>query len=620
MTKDAPSVGATSYTSKGLDQSFQALYADVRNYVGAPSAKVLVDVRSPAEYSGEIVAPPGLPETAQRCGHIPGAANIPWGQAANEDGTFKSADELKALYEGKGITADKDVVAYCRIGERSSHTWFPFGAREADMMRVTVRGWCPGVRRSWTRAGALALAVSLTASACGSAPTASAPAASPSPAPPAKPPASISAPVNPAAPASAKPASGQAPASVSAKPAGSEQAIKVGYIQTLTGPTANVGKDNLDGFNLYLESVGGTMAGRKVEVVSADDGGKPDVGVTKAKQLVESDHVNILMGINLTPVCYAVAAYAREAQVPFAETGNCAAERLTTDPKFKSPYLTRFTFTGTGSWDSAADWSYKHGYRKAIIAASDFGPGLEATDIFASAFIERGGSVVQELHPPAGTTDFGTYLAQLNQDGDFITLMMSGIDGLRFLQQITDLGGPKKWPMVDIGGATKGPNLAQLKQKAVGIVAVDQWEPALDTAMNKELVKAFQDKYPGRPISGDVALGYAGGQILGAALQKVSGNAEDKQALLQALYATNLETVRGPVTLDSDHDVIPTIYAFQLVDQGGAIGYKLLDSYPNSSRTWDRPQSEIDHLDLGGMKGKWVGMTKDQLAKLAKGS
>ncbi|HLG73116.1 MAG TPA: sulfurtransferase, partial [Chloroflexota bacterium] len=86
LTKDAPNVSATNYQAKELDQSYRALYNDVRNYVGAPSGKALVDVRSPAEFSGEIVAPPGLPETAQRCGHIPGAANIPWGQAANEDG------------------------------------------------------------------------------------------------------------------------------------------------------------------------------------------------------------------------------------------------------------------------------------------------------------------------------------------------------------------------------------------------------------------------------------------------------------------------------------------------------------------------------------------------------
>ena len=83
-----------------------------------------MDVRSPAEFNGEILAPPGLPETAQRAGHIPGAASIPWAQTVREDGTFKGADELRDLYAAKGVTADKDVIAYCRIGERSSHSWF----------------------------------------------------------------------------------------------------------------------------------------------------------------------------------------------------------------------------------------------------------------------------------------------------------------------------------------------------------------------------------------------------------------------------------------------------------------------------------------------------------------
>jgi thiosulfate/3-mercaptopyruvate sulfurtransferase len=84
----------------------------------------LVDVRSVDEFTGKILAPPGLSETAQRAGHIPGAANIPWAQAASEDGTFKSADALASLYQSKGITGSEDVIAYCRIGERSSHTWF----------------------------------------------------------------------------------------------------------------------------------------------------------------------------------------------------------------------------------------------------------------------------------------------------------------------------------------------------------------------------------------------------------------------------------------------------------------------------------------------------------------
>jgi thiosulfate/3-mercaptopyruvate sulfurtransferase len=86
--------------------------------------RYLVDVCSPDEFTGKVIAPPGMSETAQRGGHIPGAASIPWSEAANDDGTFKSYDELASLYGGQGVRGDKEAIAYCRIGERSSHTWF----------------------------------------------------------------------------------------------------------------------------------------------------------------------------------------------------------------------------------------------------------------------------------------------------------------------------------------------------------------------------------------------------------------------------------------------------------------------------------------------------------------
>ncbi|HLF70797.1 MAG TPA: sulfurtransferase [Dehalococcoidia bacterium] len=122
-TTDAPKVTPAQYKAKDADQGQRARRDAVMANLGKSGA-AMVDVRSPAEFSGEILAPPGLLELSQRGGHIPGAANIPWGQAVREDGTFKSPDDLRALYGGKGITPDKDVIAYCRIGERSSHTWF----------------------------------------------------------------------------------------------------------------------------------------------------------------------------------------------------------------------------------------------------------------------------------------------------------------------------------------------------------------------------------------------------------------------------------------------------------------------------------------------------------------
>jgi len=123
LTNDVPTPVRTNYVAKDPDLSLRIHAGQILNKLNQAGVG-LVDVRSPQEYSGELLAPPGLSETAQRAGHIPGAANIPWAQAVNEDGTFKSADELRALYAGKGITPDKELVTYCRIGERSSHSWF----------------------------------------------------------------------------------------------------------------------------------------------------------------------------------------------------------------------------------------------------------------------------------------------------------------------------------------------------------------------------------------------------------------------------------------------------------------------------------------------------------------
>jgi len=148
LVTGAPAVKPASYKAGQPNKAIRALRDEVFAQLGKAGA-VLVDVRSPKEFSGELLAPENLPqEGAQRGGHIPGAANIPWAQAVREDGTFKPADELKALYQGKGVTPDKAVIAYCRIGERSSHTWF---------VLTYLLGY-PNVRNydgSWTEWGSL---------------------------------------------------------------------------------------------------------------------------------------------------------------------------------------------------------------------------------------------------------------------------------------------------------------------------------------------------------------------------------------------------------------------------------------------------------------------------------
>ncbi len=124
IVADVPSPSPVGYTASERDESIRAYRDQVREWL-AQGDRVLVDVRSPGEFAGDLIAPPGYEqEGAQRGGHIPTAASIPWATAVRDDGTFKSAEELEELYGGKGVTSDKEVVAYCRIGERSAHTWF----------------------------------------------------------------------------------------------------------------------------------------------------------------------------------------------------------------------------------------------------------------------------------------------------------------------------------------------------------------------------------------------------------------------------------------------------------------------------------------------------------------
>jgi thiosulfate/3-mercaptopyruvate sulfurtransferase len=123
LTTEAPSVTNETYGAVEPDMSLRSFLPEVQRAFETRS-HMLVDVRSPDEFTGKVLSPPGLAETCQRGGHIPGAKSIPWGMACKEDGSFKSADELAALYQSKGVTTDKPTIAYCRIGDRSSHTWF----------------------------------------------------------------------------------------------------------------------------------------------------------------------------------------------------------------------------------------------------------------------------------------------------------------------------------------------------------------------------------------------------------------------------------------------------------------------------------------------------------------
>jgi len=180
--------------------------------------------------------------------------------------------------------------------------------------------------------------------------------------------------------------------------------------------------------------------------------------------------------------------------------------------------------------------------------------------------------------------------------------------------------GQKQYPLLDSFGAmTTGSNLPDLQDKAVGVIGDQVWSMGADSPENKAFMKVWGTKYPGRYPSPDAAMGYSAAQILEAAVNKVNGKIEDTQAFLNALYGIDVKTAKGPMKLDADHDIVENLYMYQMVKQGGRYDQKLLDTYTGVSKSWARSPEELAHFPFGQLKGKLVGMTKDQVNQLAKG-
>ncbi|MDE3076477.1 MAG: ABC transporter substrate-binding protein [Chloroflexota bacterium] len=450
------------------------------------------------------------------------------------------------------------------------------------------------------------LALALAACGGGAAPSGASPSAS---SPAARPAASSS-------PASA-PASAAASVSASGAAAGAAKGpIKVGLMEPLSGPQSPNGKDGRDGFYLYVDSIGRKVAGRTIDVMEADTQGQADVALSKAKQLVEGNGAQVLVGFVVTPECYAVSGYVKQAHVPMMVTTDCAGQDLTTNPKYASPYLSRYSNISLTEGDIAADWAYGAGYRKAILMTEDYAPGLQVSDLFASAFISRGGSIVQELHPPVGTNDFGAYLAQLKPEADLLTIFEVGVDPLRFGAQYPNYVGQRKLQVLDLAGVLSGADLSKLQDKTVGVVANSNYNIANDSPANQKFLKAWRAKYPGRDASEEVAGGYVGAQALVAAIQAVNGNIEDQTKFLDAIHGIKIDTPKGTIRLDEHHDVVQSKFIVRIVKEGNGVGLKLLKAYPAVTQFWDRTPEQLAAFKAGTHKGKWVGMTKDKLGQV----
>ena len=387
--------------------------------------------------------------------------------------------------------------------------------------------------------------------------------------------------------------------------------IRIGALMELSGVFAPNGRDSLDGFTLYLDEIGNQVAGRKIELIVEDTAGKPDVGLTKARKLVESDKVHVLTGIVATGVAVAIGGYIREKKIPLVMSADGGGNQLTMPGKLLNPFIVRVSQNSRGPGAAAAEWAAKQGWRRVSVVASDYGGGLEVAGTFAQLFCLRGGQVVQEQYPPLGNADFGPYITGLNRNVDAVVIFTPGADGLRFARQYIE-AGLKKIPLMDMyGQATFEPNLPQLGESGLGLLSTLHYSAAIKTPENERFVKAFRAKTQRLPTDNGPD-GYVGARAIVEAVKVLRGNVEDGEKLVAAMKQVKFPSPKGNITIDDLGNVIQSQYVRRVEKVGNEYLNVPIMTFDKVDQFWPFTQKEYMSFKSSAaeLKGKLTDCAK----------
>lgn len=388
--------------------------------------------------------------------------------------------------------------------------------------------------------------------------------------------------------------------------------IKIGILNPYTGPSSLHGGHFEKGAKLYLKQIGSAVEGRPIEIYTEDTEGKPEIGLVKAKRLVEGRGVHMLTGVTYTHVGYALKPYIDTTKIPLFIATFVGAEELTHPPV--SPYLFRISYCPSQLVATAADWGYrKGGWRKATVFSIDYAAGVEDNACFTRQFKKLGGTIAQELYAPFGTTDWSPYIAQLDKTINALSGLIMGGECIKFLRQWREYGLQGKIALV-INGIEDG-DLEAMAESAVGAMAVRPWCLALNTPENKAFVKAYFDEYREQPYVASER-GYTGIQVICNALKAIKGNIEDKEAFLNALGRLDVKgTPRGRVRFDKYHHAIQDYHILKvretpkdLVATQGKYNWEVVDTYKDVDQFW--PLSAEQYLAMPKLKTLKGTLTK----------
>ncbi len=365
--------------------------------------------------------------------------------------------------------------------------------------------------------------------------------------------------------------------------------IRLGLMTVKTGPLASGGLDMERALIMYLRERDNTLAGRKVELFVGDSAGVPAQARSKVQELVEKDHIHVMIGPLAAGEALATDDYIRQQSLPTLSVA--AAEDMT--QRKPNPWFVRGTSTSAQCAHPLADYCYKTlKYRRMAVIADDIPYGHEMCAGFQRVFEELGGKIVQKTFPPLTVPDYGTYLAQLKTNIDAIFLGFAGSNGFRYVRQFNEYGLRGKVNIVGGMTALDEAVLRNMKFEAMGIITTCWYSATLDNPLNKKFVTAFraETKYdPGFYA----AATYVEGAVLEAALQAVKGKIEDKAAFMKALRSSRADTVRGRIAFDMFGNVVGNVYIRKVEREEGRLVNTVIYTYPNVSQFWTYKPEEF---------------------------
>jgi branched-chain amino acid transport system substrate-binding protein len=355
---------------------------------------------------------------------------------------------------------------------------------------------------------------------------------------------------------------------VSAGTAANAQELRIGFVAPTTGIFAQIGKDMVDGFQMYLDEVKHDFGGAKVKFIVEDEQGKPDTAVTKARKLILQDKVDMFIGGLLASTGYALAPVSSEYKVLYISSIS-AADDLTQRDLPKYPFFMRTSWTSSQPSHPFGTWACEQGFKKVAAIGADYAFGYEVVGGFQRAFEACGGQVIQKLWVPLSAKDFGPYIPTLKRDADRIFSLMVGPAALQFPKQMRASG--YKTPM--IGGGTSYDEfvLPAMGDEVIGHISPLQYSAALDTPKNAAFVKSYRAKY-GKVPSYYSESNYTTAQMIHELVKKNGGKYPGAQDFIKQLSAMKFDTIRGPVAFDDMRNPVQNIY-IKKVEKKKMFGY-----------------------------------------------